>query len=1641
MSIFFPINDPTNQLQARLKTLIEVKYGAIFNHQSFIQTFNRDINVLETLIVKPPQEDNLYNIMFEKQEAHYKKLKEAQENWETSGKAVSVGARAVHELNLKTKEFNCAKKKYECYLDKKNQIKEFVQDETPWNNFRALISFLPNSTQLQVKSDIDMLEKYWKMQGELAIFDSDDLDILEEELAKIQELLNFVIDVIPKDSNNEYDKTLLLEFSKNKNALEELNDKKIACMAWKIKASSKKKCMWVDDTFSMLCTEMQALFKHLRMDDFDAVKPYMKIASNSFSRNFSPDKFGRYVEKIEQSSAWHNFSLQSYWAQEDEGFTIPFEMIGHHAVPKAMRAYIPDTIEWAGNARLRHAYFRSQDQTVMKINECVRQMDLLKSAMGIAKSLKLEFLTDTPGFKSALMVRKIIQQERERASYHQPSWTMGVLLKSIPFFNRSSLYQFISCWLGILSDVETKTHAAGREISSLLVHRLGGELLVAIRDKSDLFPANLIKDIKLFIKWYGSEEDSKLLDKIFDPLEMFSRFKFLKTKNSDYKREIDIESISMFLSFSEKYWTESQFKAAKILTLIIKGEWYPSNIDEERYLAQSISSLLPETDRGQAFKTLMECIAQKYIDKTGDRSNEFAYRFLQRYSPETAARWQKDRQSNLEYKYALLNKILSVSIHNEIPLYGSDAGKQNDHNLSVNNFTQYLHDLYARGLEKDINYINLLVVRAKQYVENYCGDNVAYAGLICEMATLSDDSELFKDYARKRMLHFSRRIQSGAKVELTELDYHLFHGVRFKKDINELFIEMIDGLSAHLDSPSLFDWVETSCQTVVKEHYRIKRIEQLLQMNDLKKTQSFAQAIVPHTKESDSGKLINTRSGNQKLQAVYSAYLSKISAVDDWQGNAFVVMASFSTHLMDKNIEYLNYLWLREYLLYPEHFNPDYDGERSSLDYKFHRNNLSVPNDDKGLADFYGDSFAYVKPLIVHYFINFKPFQNAEQLPLIRAYLNEREFQNDNDSVLLLNMLQIVEYVNSTYTTIQAGSYDVVSSKIEQLMLDYQTAIDLSKLSPSFKRTEELTFFKNMLIGLGGTLSEHFKSIVISDDMFEQILCDPKANYLPQLDSLHSLKTSERMLSPLPQDLAFIECNAKKTIDIMCMLFNPEIQSITLEVSDAIILSKMLTQERKDVIAIRIKQLFTCLQDEPVQWQAAKSYIKILNNQFSDQDIINIKQYKVIKRDLYPKLAGKLVTDMIAAMREGKDLSAVFETEKHARMFYDHLANYLDPKSLNRLSQELALKIKLIADEDVVTTRKDCRIYGEVYRWLVNKGCLLESDVNSKIQTKLRYLSKHYFDSEQEEKLMDCALFIRSFGNEDAIAELENKLETLAGQQRLLMLRNVTDTSSVQFIEYINRMMLLVGTPSQIKKSAELINRWSQYRQYSCDLMASDTTKQSQELMMREEIIDQAFDACLIQIERDSLHYFIEALKISDINGFHQEIEAFVESLRVQGFVDGYYIETNRILEKYDYTFFKALLEKYAAKDAIATSFSHLYSNKVVNVTERDGLKLLVTLLFGIRIPQAKEAWREQLQVDRENALLRFDPKSVIARLEMMSDELISAFKLGQHDFTKNLKAAIKKSETQFDILSMEATNDRHYGWLGGWFSKPSVRL
>lgn len=1644
MPIFFPIDDPTGQLEARLKTLIELKFGALFNHQLFLQKFNRDIQLLENFILKPPSEEELYNAIYIKQEAYNTTLQEGQARWDSSGKAIDVGTRTIHELSLRTKEFNAAKKEHELYQEKKLFIQNITTCDEVWLQFRELIRKLPDSEREKATHDILTLQKYWKLQGELANFNSNDLDVLEQEVKKFRELFDFMLSVLPVTPENDLDRELSSAFSKNNAALEQLKEKMAAVMAWKIKAASKKKCMWVDDHFSALFQDLKELFQVVPDGERDKTLSYFKIAANSRSRHFTPDKFIRYLGQIEKTSTWRGFALQSYWANESETFIIPIAMRLHYAVPAALTSYIPDELGWSPDARLRYRYFRDPKQHVMQINECVREIKLLREGIALASSLKLESLTDTPGFKSAMMIRSILEKERKRANYHKPSWTMGILFQYIPFINRFKLYQLITQWLGQLDEVELAVNEAGQDIAHVLMNRMGGELLIAIKEKSNLFPSNLVRDVRQFVKWYGNEEDNQLLEKLFQPLYLFSRFQFLKPKKSGYQREIDIESISMFLNFAERFWSEPEYRAAKLLVQMIKGEWFPTNLDEERYLAQMITPLLPLKERGHHFKELMETISQKYVDKTVDRGNEAAYHFLQRYSPNIAARWRQDRQENIDKKYILINQLLSDRPGDEVDLYDEIAMKRNEDGLIIAHFVQYLRDLKREGKDNHLNYLGALSRRAREYVENFKGENARYAELIIELATLSDDNDLVNEYVQKRMQNYVKKILSNENVELSNLDQLLFHGVRFRSVINQCFMSAIDQLGCRLESPQLFDWIESSCDLCVREHFRVKRIERLLDDNNLKKTESYAKSLLKYAKGAEYGELVSTNLGKQKLQKIYTRYLEKMSKIDDWQGNAFVIMASFRTHLGNQNIEYLNYLWLREYLLYPEHFDPDYDGERSTLDYKFHVNNLNVPDDDTSLTTFYGGNISFVKPLIIRYLQNFGPDRSAEQLPLIRTYLEEPEFKTDADTIALRRMLRAVEIMNAVYQNFKISDFGKISELISDLMAHYQAIIDLGQLNANADRLAETIYFQKLLDRFGSAFLNFYQVAIMPPTSFQTILRDPKKAFIWGNDVIHDAIPYDVLLPSLREKLIFFRDNVESAIQIVKALADPDLKSINLDADQAQILSKVLPQAYKDQLIAHIKQIFTCFRSDDDQHRAAASYTRIIDGSYDESDLLNLKRYKIIKRDQYPKMAKQVMNALLEAMISNKSIIEIFNLEAHSSRFYDILAHHLDSSSVAQLSEALSQKIKVMLEDAYPLQKEDWLTHGAVYKWLLVRGCSLQLKVESKVADRIKYLSFNLMKPENEAHIRRAALFIRAFGDDAAIKTLETLLDRLSFNQRQRTLNSRSDQASVQFIEYVNRMMLLVGRDDHIKRSVDLIKSWSKFREYSSNLLSDQQIASSQEMALREEIISSAFDICLDELEKNCFQYFMDSYRIEDETRFWDDYESMLLKFKSENLVDGCYIQINDIIKKYGYDYFQSFIESHQASAPI--SLPHAQQGREEHtLTSLDGLKLLATMSFCVRALQAKEAWREQLQVDREGALMKFNENGVMERLQLMKAELIEGFRIKSQDYVKQLDRAIGASIKQFEVLKERLVvedndSDHHvYRWVSGFFSRPSL--
>lgn len=681
------------------------------------------------------------------------------------------------------------------------------------------------------------LKADWLSQGLLAQASAKDLLKIKIELQNFKSFLDFIESGVQLKQDFSTDEKIKNVISVNKRKLERLEQNLLSAMSWRVHAASIGGNIRFDDNHFALMKEIRNLvFIYDQKEDLSIIQPLLRQnqASLSYDMDFTTfEALVKFIKRSDDEKAKSKWYL-SRWVngEKSESYFIPVVLKNNVLIPKELSGFIPDsqgfsitswlhfwffqthTIASDFFGWLRRKFLGAHSEAVLLINETISQIKKFKNQLEEAKAqgkgLNLLFLSQAAAFQDALEIPNILKREKKRGESLKPSWTVGVLLKWIPFFNRHKSYLFFSTYHHLLEQSESEMKKDGQFIAAQIVKDLEASLFDSIKQKVFLLPQNMLVDIHRFLMCYGDASLLAQYNCIMHPVNILKKFNFLHDIESEKEfRALNEDNVYSFLSFAKKYWTSQQYQAALLLSGLILREKLPTTKDELAILFQDTKSLFDLQDEKESkkeFLLLLSYIAKQYVFSTGDKGDDAAYLFLKKFYPKGYKNWQDERNENLDDKFIFIRSLLDVSKDQEKNL---DPQKQYDAGqikLEYKYIGKYIHDLKSAENEKP--YMKLLYRLCQNYVENYSGNNATYADIILSLG----DVGLIVKYSDKR---FSFLLVQADESMMSEDEEEFFSNAVKTKEVSQKLYQRLkeeydgshhafDQLIANMNHPEIY---------------------------------------------------------------------------------------------------------------------------------------------------------------------------------------------------------------------------------------------------------------------------------------------------------------------------------------------------------------------------------------------------------------------------------------------------------------------------------------------------------------------------------------------------------------------------------------------------------------------------------------------------------------------------------------------------------------------------------------------------------------------------------------------------------------------------------------------------------------------
>tara|TARA_R110002110_G_scaffold404606_1_gene623157 strand:- start:185039 stop:190582 length:5544 start_codon:yes stop_codon:yes gene_type:complete len=704
-----------------------------------------------------------------------------------------------------------------------------------------------NSVVSKRQERLKYLRLDWQSQDIFVLANADDLLKMRQDLDNFKQFLKFIEKGVSIDAESPSDQKIKHIISLNKNRLDRLNKAIVQAMSWRIHAASLKKDLQFDDNQYALIKEIKQLV--FLYDDAEALAPVshlLGIPSQSLSTGMDFESFELLMQVIKESgnkSAINKWK-HSKWVKdiENENF-IPIERRGLNLIPQVLSPLISDKPGWSLGSWTRYYYFQTTQITndilgwlrkkflgkhsefVTLLNESIYQIKKFSETIDQAKednkSLNLYHLSQSSAFKDALSIPHYIKAERLKGRSLKPSWTVGVLLKWVPFFNRVHTFLFFDIWNSTIDNALVSYKENCRNIAEKIIQDFEFSLFESIKNKVFLLPPNLLADIRRFVSEYGDAMMIAKFERMNQPIHILKKFKFLyPPADSENNRRLNEDSVHAFLSFARKYWSDEEYQAAEEVSKIILREKVPASDRELTELFHKTKVLYTSKTKEKEFMYFLKHIAHEYVFLTGDQGDNNSLKFLERFYPNAAKNWRNERIENLDDKFIFIHALLDIQPNFERKFNLSDQYDVGQAKLEYRLIGKYIQDLNLVR-KNQAHYINTLCEKAHEYVKSYQGGNNEYREIILAIGQIQPT--IASDYISTRLKWVFSHSDYSFDENATAFYLRAFKIPGMTDALCETIDRQFSGKPSHLDS--LIDSLDNG---QIKGVFLAKRLQYLM---------------------------------------------------------------------------------------------------------------------------------------------------------------------------------------------------------------------------------------------------------------------------------------------------------------------------------------------------------------------------------------------------------------------------------------------------------------------------------------------------------------------------------------------------------------------------------------------------------------------------------------------------------------------------------------------------------------------------------------------------------------------------------------------------------------------------------------------
>lgn len=1711
---------PTNRdFIEKFNTLFIERFNQEQRTANYYASYHELFTTLNKYIEEPPSLRRRQQATFNAQEAYNRYVERAQQEAKHLDDPFSGKRKIIAQLAQARTKYNNQQARYRNRQNKIQTIKTFnpESDRDTWSQLKELCFNQAGKPQRLKK--LREIRESWQAQANMAWFDTRDLIEFETALAQCQvdlDALLIAVNAKRAKVSPEQEKSIRLFVAQNKSQIQLYQDRIKKAYGWRMEGGSLAKQIRCGDA-------LLALKLKLRKEVFNDIEDPAGVISATIdgliplkgyeSDEITLDEFVFLQNKVMCSGDpdLKNIWLSSWWGEYRENDLIPMIKKGDVILPHAMAEQVPNKMGYRLGTFIRYYFFRTADkinrlgswlrywivgnypQTALLINETNRLLTGLVANFKEAESkdskqINFSALGKSYAFRAALEIYHYLEQEEIRSNHIKPAWFFGVFLRYIPIINRAMTYQFYENWFAILSKGKSVIKSQCQEIIPVILRDFSKVLINGLQSNQFAISKGFIRDLKEFVKRYGTPIDIDLLGEVLDPLMIV---------DLALQMGVTPEVCDALDHYASINWSEPHQNALPDLVQLISGESLPSSeADENQRLFSAIRVFLHEPPEAY-FKHYLRHVACKFIYPRGDNFNDNTLAFLKRHAPDKAEIWEKERSSKLDRLYTDFKTIFEETPEKDFVFIQSKGCHPDvfrklqvhqDYQAALTSLVEAYVTKYDGSNLRYLSYIQLTddkaiqtyvlkriqwIAQCKEVTENTLDDTFLSA-LISKRTDLKDtvrqwvyddykgdhqnshafiaslnEPDITANYFIKYCVSLINNNDYQSLLStLASYEHLLSNNLQFKKQLSSILVECFEKKPDQIESadPVFIDILDRVSEDNLRDAYFCLRIKQALQTDNV----DDALSLIQICRESSTNQWLKTTAGKQKLIKIYEEMQQQA------HGWHYLLQAFMETDLpsYDKSFLYeIRKQWLEEFLTFPEKYTNESIHFQSWLFQQYHQRNLEIPSDYHTLTSYFGDDCLHILHAKFDNLLNPQTKLISDLgLQLIDRYLSTDEMRALDNNVLLQEKVLTYQTLKRFYYQIDNEYYPEALEILESEVADISAIQSLIGQTTENSRREYLlkklaykkACFENMVSGFKDmvkTLKIHVSVIREHDLETYHIL---EKNNVEKCKRIQLLLTNCRNLSPaIKQEVHEILTApiTKEMLDLTRQFTISQLETLSLNASALRDLFKVISKSCRQEVLKKIDDLLKLIPSE----DPCKENIEVFKALFAIEDpnseafstALNSLSEIQMTPSLLANWKQQWTRRVIGYVNDSGDLTELPLFSNAAQQNNDNFSRYIDPNQLDQLASSLYQRINLLVTHKLqvqnVNVAKNITFYKNLLDWCHQKRPQphlhdnflhdlsgIENNTQKlieQLQIKLQEISSYIVDDKphdiitmsQAEKnaLLQNAMILSVFG--------DSAQKTKFNQELTRIWYGITDYFlDKKFLDRYEHMVDMVA--QLIIRSGDDALRES--CQLTMDLLNRYRSKRSNSTLttVQAEKYIKAIDHYINTLDKSAYQYFIDKFHMRpEFLTCMQNREKIREDCDAQHWHEGlcHIQKLDTIFNQTKSTWLNFLTQH-------ATNQNTLHK-LIYSPTERDAKKLFVAFVLVDQAHFLAEFWR--------SAFSGASPALCPLKIEDLSSQLLNtlaslrkAFKIGQHDFNKNLISAVQQTSGVFVSWSPDET-------------------